>query len=232
MEKPKLDHIVIRLPEAESQEQLLEFAEPFKKWFTLSPGGFHTDRKSQNVLIALQDGVYVELIAFTSTPPKEHRWAPRAPMNILDFAFLGHPTHATDEYKNGIPGGRDKCKWVVTIPKDEWGAGMLPFWCEDVTPREIRVPKPEIHPSGVTAVRRITILLQTTQEKANLVEKYKEITGSDDLTIGTPSGHEVTIDIRIAGTKEEKETLKKAGHGIYKVEFDVPGVILANPLSC
>jgi len=232
MEKPQLDHIVIRLPDAETPEELVQYAEPFKKWFTLSSGGYHTGGKSQNVLISLPDGVYLELIAFTSTPPKDHRWAQRRPMNILDFAFLGHPERGKEEYGDGVPGGRGKCKWVVTVPKDEWTAGMLPFWCEDITPREIRVPKPETHPSGVTAVSRITVLVETSREKANLVAKYKEIIGGEDMTIGSPSGKDVTVDIRVAETKEEKEALQKEGHGIYKVEFNVPGITLCNPLFC
>ena len=232
MQKPKLDHIVIVFPTAATQEDLLQFAEPFKKWFTLSEGGFHTDGKSQNVLIAFQDGVYLELIAFTSTPPTNHRWAQRTPIKLVDFACLGHPERVKEEYQKGMPGGRGKCKWVVTMPKDKWAAGTIPFWCEDVTPREIRVPKPERHPSGVTGLKRITILVDSTQERNKFVKTYRDLVGTENITIDTPSGGEVDIHVRVAETEEEREAVKRDGYGIYKVEFDVSGVTLCNPIFC
>src|SRR5271163_3821995 len=115
---PKLDHIVILLPEAATEEALLKEAGPFKKNFTLSKGGFHTDKQTQNVLISLSNGVYLELIAFTS-PVKDHPhhpWAQRKPTRIIDFAFLGSPDHK-EAYYDGKPGGRGECKWIITMPK-------------------------------------------------------------------------------------------------------------------
>lgn len=226
---PKLDHIVILLPVAATSEELLTEAEPFKKNFTLSPGGFHTDKKTQNVLISVADGVYLELIAFTSHDPKGHPWAQRKPTRIIDFACLGHPEH-TEAYHEGRPGGRGKCQWVVTMPKQEWGVGWIPFWCEDVTPRELRVPKPVEHPSGVKAVKKITILVDSERQQQELKKLYQEIVKGEEIKVGTPSGGDVTIDIRVAESQEEQEALIHDGQGISKVEFDIPGVILSNSL--
>jgi hypothetical protein len=230
MAMPKLDHIVILLPVSTTPEALLREAEPFKKDFTLSPGGFHRDKKTQNVLISLADGVYIELIAFTSdSSRKDHPWGQRKPTRIINFAFLGHPDHK-EAYDEGIPGGRGECKWIVTMPKREWGVGRLPFWCDDVTPRDLRVPKPTKHPSGVKAVKKITILVDSEREQERLTKLYKKILGAEEITVGTPSGGDVSIDIRVAENKEEQEALVHDGQGIYKVEFDTPGIILSNKI--
>jgi hypothetical protein len=227
---PKLDHIVILLPVSETPEQLLRHAEPFKKNFTLSPGGFHTDKRTQNILVSLPDGVYLELIAFTSkSHNSDHPWAERHPTKIIDFAFLGHPEKGKEAYQEGIPGGRGECQWVVTMPKKEWGVGTLPFWCGDITPRERRVPKPETHPSGVTAVKKITILIDSKKQLDRITKMYREIVGSEELKVGTPSGEEVTIEVRTPATKEEEQALADDGEGVYEIEFDA-GVVISNSL--
>ena len=133
-----------------------------------------------------------------------------------------------EAYNDGRPGGRGECKWVVTMPKKEWGVGRIPFWCEDVTPRELRVPKPTEHPSGVKAVKKITILVDSERQQEGLTKLYQKIVGAEEIKVGTPSGGDVTVDIRVAESKEEQEALVHDGQGIYKVEFDIPGVILSN----
>jgi len=225
---PKLDHIVIILPQSATEEALLHEAKPFKKKFTLSKGGFHTDRKSQNVLISLADGVYLELIAFTSTPPPEHRWAQRTPIKLIDFAFLGQPENGKRAYNDGAKGGRGECQWIVTAPKEEWGVGQIPFWCGDITPRELRVPKPKEHPSGVTGVKKITVLVDSDGEVERVTKIYQEIVGSEKLEVGTPEGGKVEIEVKEAETQDEQIALEADGPGVYKVEFDVPGVVLSN----
>jgi hypothetical protein len=50
----------------------------------------------------------------------------------------------------------------------------------------------------------------------------------DEIQVGTPSGKNVQIDVRLAESDEEQKALKKDGGGIYKVEFDIPGVVLCN----
>src|SRR5271170_1120128 len=215
---PKLDHIVILLPVSATPEQLLRHAEPFKKNFRLSPGGFHTDKQTQNVLISLPDGVYVELIAFTSkSHNSDHPWAQRHPTNIIDFALLGRPEQGKEAYQEGRPGGRGESKWVVTMPKHQWGVGTLPFWCGDVTPRELRVPKSETHPSGVTAVKKITVLVDSQKQLERVTKMFQEVVGGEELKVGTRSGGEITIDVRTPATKEEEQALASNGEGINEI---------------
>jgi Glyoxalase-like domain len=231
MGRPKLDHIVILLLQSETAEDLVKHADKFKKWFNVLPGGFHTGGRSQNVLISLEDGVYLELIAFTSPPSKDQRWGQFKPTRIVDMAFLGHPETGKEAYSEGIPGGRGECKWIVTAPKNEWGVGRLPFWCEDIdNPRDLRVPKPTSQPSGVTAIKKMTILVDSPRQQQNLQEMYRKIIGTDELKIGTPNGGEVSIEIKAAETSEEQNHVYRHGRGIYKVEFDVPNVVLSNDI--
>jgi hypothetical protein len=105
---------------------------------------------------------------------------------------------------------------------------MIPFWCGDITPRELRVPKPTEHPSAVTGVKKITILVDSERQHERLTRVYQELVGKENIKFGTPSGGEVEIEIRVAETEEEKEALDHDGKGIYKVEFDIPGVVLSN----
>ena len=59
---------------------------------------------------------------------------------------------------------------------------------------------------------------------------YREIIGNDDLKVGTPAGGEVTIEIKVAQPSEEQNYMYRHGGGIYKVEFDIPDVVLSNDL--
>lgn len=54
-------------------------------------------------------------------------------------------------YKSPRSGGRttlrgDHIKWNVTFPQDALTPLALPFWCEDLTPRSLRVPPPTPSP--------------------------------------------------------------------------------------
>ena len=57
---------------------------------------------------------------------------------------------------------------------------------------------------------------------------YSKIIGNDELKIGTPAGGDVSIEIKAAETSEEQNYVYHHGRGIYKVEFDIPNVVLSN----
>ncbi|KAG7086425.1 hypothetical protein E1B28_002379 [Marasmius oreades] len=93
-----LDHIV----HMTSPGSVEETAEQFRKLgFNVLPGGRHADGLTENALIVLQDGVYLELISFVlpfSSYPRDsperqkragHRWA-KMPNGWIDYAFLGN----------------------------------------------------------------------------------------------------------------------------------------------
>jgi hypothetical protein len=121
-------------------------------------GGKHADGVSSNVLIVLQDGIYLELLIFNQpTPPPEHWWATRQP-GWIDQASAGTAEHLdslVNDRLGGIPlfkpsltGGRftkspeddsRELKWRITQPDKNLVKGEVPFFTEDLTPRAWRV---------------------------------------------------------------------------------------------
>ena len=168
-----LDHIVILVPHASLQRP-----PPWlTKGFTITPGGSHTDNKTENKLICFRDGSYIELIAFVNDDPKNrkgHMWG-RKNFGIVDFAFTHEDGNAVEhwrelqerlakleftdvevrvDYQRPVAGGRTrpdgkKVEWNVTFPVVSTGyqRGELPFFCYDVTDRVLRVP---IEESNIT----------------------------------------------------------------------------------
>lgn len=133
------------------------------------PGGRHTGKLTSNALVVLSDGAYLELIAFDHPvehypPGSEERekieqdpWA-RLPPGWIDWAHLGLNEHIGEiinraagnegpdaaRYREPHGGGRTRpdgrvLKWIITFPDLKHPRGNLPFFCQDVTPREWRV---------------------------------------------------------------------------------------------
>ena len=155
-----------------------------------TPGGVHADGKTENKLICFLDGSYIELIAFIKDDPnlrQGHTWGDKKP-GIIDFALstnidpdvhyealnerlaklrLRLPDGNQVSYASPVAGGRKRddgqtLKWKVTFPLGV-SRGELPFFCHDITPRELRVPSnanSTKHPSGATGIKmmRITLL--------------------------------------------------------------------------
>ncbi|KAF1845098.1 uncharacterized protein K460DRAFT_286697 [Cucurbitaria berberidis CBS 394.84] len=174
-----LDHLILFVP-VDTATNLPNVPAYLKDNFTLTPGGFHADGATSNVLILLADGCYIELASFLD--PKflpTHWWGP-------DFNFAGWKdwclTNAStpeENYDNvkethGEPvhGGRKRAdgvdvKWAVTFPKGENGGqgvrGRIPFFCHDSTPRNVRVAiddEKTTHPSGALGVRQLTVIVK------------------------------------------------------------------------
>jgi hypothetical protein len=98
----------------------------------------------------------LELIVFNRHPPPSEHWASRTP-GWIDAADLGtdqrlfqiiNNRYKEPLYKPAKDGGRltnspegvmRELKWRVTMPDNNYAAGELPFFCEDLTPREWRV---------------------------------------------------------------------------------------------
>ncbi|RAH74717.1 uncharacterized protein BO66DRAFT_433829 [Aspergillus aculeatinus CBS 121060] len=85
--QPHLDHIVLLVSHATLESLPSRLTETFH----LAPGGTHADGLTTNKLILLQDGVYLELIAFVADidPEKRrsHRWGTRPENTVIDWAL-------------------------------------------------------------------------------------------------------------------------------------------------
>ncbi|TLD04213.1 uncharacterized protein PgNI_12111 [Pyricularia grisea] len=133
---PLLDHIVILIP----PRVLRDLPAWLMDSFTVITGGVHAGGATENKLILLADGVYLELIAFTEgvDPAKraEHRWGARPEGRIVDWALTlpgtGEEFHKVQDrvrsrdagvvYRDPVPGGRTtpsgtELKWAVADPR-------------------------------------------------------------------------------------------------------------------
>lgn len=183
---PQIDHIIILVPYA--------YITTPPAWitstFTLSPGGQHADGKTENRLILLADGSYIELIAFIDDDPARragHWWD--KPYGIVDWALTNTEDEAPDvegvnerlervgskvRYQEPIRGGRTRpdgvqMEWRVTFPQGV-GRGFVPFWCHDVTERERRVPSSREeavrHPCGAKGVAGVRVGVEEERVRA------------------------------------------------------------------
>ncbi|KAI9170657.1 hypothetical protein HJFPF1_00127 [Paramyrothecium foliicola] len=87
MSAPVLDHVIILVPQS--------FLDSPPSWlsdaFTLYPGGKHVDGATQNTLVLLPDGSYLEFIAFVpgADPAlrQRHRWGHKHEGTVVDWAL-------------------------------------------------------------------------------------------------------------------------------------------------
>lgn len=97
-----LDHIVILVPHHELQALPSWLTESF----AVAPGGRHADGITENKLILLQDGVYIELIAFRDdgdeSRRRSHHWGAQPNGHIIDWGLnLIAPTETTASRTQG-----------------------------------------------------------------------------------------------------------------------------------
>ncbi|THH31888.1 hypothetical protein EUX98_g2329 [Antrodiella citrinella] len=138
---------------------------------------------------------------------KNHSWARKQP-GFIDFAFLGNAGYPSiagainaraEKEKSGVkyagevPGGRTRTdgkvlQWLITAPiQDQDGAdvrGRLPFFCGDLTSRDLRVPhdpsetKHENTSLGIAHVH----LLASSVDISRLAKQLTTVVGSDPTT--------------------------------------------------
>ncbi|KAI8958094.1 glyoxalase-like domain-containing protein [Daldinia sp. FL1419] len=237
---PLVDHIVILIPYSFLSTPPSWFADLFHFY----PGGRHSDGLTENTLVLLADGSYLEFIAFVPgiDPAKRaaHQWGNKKEGTVVDWAVTLPPPSDHEEgeekfleqeqkfrevqkkvreanagivYGDLRRGGRTRpdgevLKWAVAFPRhdDEAGGdpvkpGTVPFWCLDVTPRNLRVPytDPGVtkHPIGAVGVAKIKVTSKDpkTTESAgtiyNVILDTKKVAGYDGWKIGSPAGEKV-----------------------------------------
>jgi len=174
-----LDHVVIFV------KDLNEATADFERvGFRVTPGGTHAGGLTKNALIALADGIYLELLAFTVPVTSENlaqlegeqrtamdrRFLPRGAEGegFRDFALGTIRLRDTIDSASAsgllveghFPGRRvrpdgTEVSWLLGFPRDP----QLPFLIEDTTNRDLRVPggKATRHPNGVIGLSEIVV---------------------------------------------------------------------------
>ncbi len=174
-----IDHIVVVVPDLASATARFR-----DLGFTVVPGGRHLVG-THNALIALQDGAYMELIAFLDPPtPQNHRWW--GPLQrgggLVDFcAATGDFAAGVETMRgSGIGIGEVRAqsrtrpdgytlRWTLAIPPEE-RRGLVPFLIMDDTPRRERVPGATTHANQVTGLDRITIAVPDAGDLRHLYQ--------------------------------------------------------------
>ena len=235
-----LDHVVIAVADLDAA-----FADYAKLGFATIRGGEHANGITHNVLVVLEDGAYLELIAW-KRPDPGMRWSDiyhRAGEGLVDYALLPGDIAAVVAAAQargldiGDPefGGRnrpdgERLEWrTARSPKPD-----VPFLCGDVTPRGLRVPEGEVRrqPNGVTGVASLTVAVQNLDVS---LERHAALVGAAGATgtgavAGAPArtaavtlgnGTVVTL-AEPTGTGALADHLAARGEGPFAVAFHGP----------
>jgi len=221
-----LDHIVIAVADLDRA-----IADYRQLGFTVNAGGVHHGGVSHNALVVFADGSYFELIAYLKPAPDVRWWKllSSAGEGFVDFALCPENTakDAADARQRGleidgpIEGGRlrpdgVRLDWQIVRPKTT----DLPFWCGDVTPRNLRVPDGDVrkHANGVTGISRVVVAVSNlSASKAH----YHALLGAepkaapDDAALVTVG--DFVIDLLGPGNAAARSAIDKRGEGPFAV---------------
>ena len=205
-----LDHVVIAVADLAAAE-----ADYGALGFTVVPGGRHANGVTHNALVVLEDGAYLELIAWTRPDPG-NRWFDvfqRAGEGLVDHALWPEDIAADVaaararglDIDDPVDGGRlrpdgERLAWRVARSP----AADVPFLCGDVTPRGLRVQEGDVrrHPNGATGVAALTIAVHDLDASCR---RYAALVGqgatrdTGSRTVGDAPAR--TAAFRLAGTE-------------------------------
>lgn len=193
------DHALVTVPSL--ADACMDFA---AAGFTVTAGGRHEGTPTENALVILEDGTYVELIALRDPALRDELRARRSwrdvdalgrrflpaflgPFGVADCVFR---TQGLERYVNtaklrGVPVdgpfsmGRERpdgvrLAWKLALPMSR----EIPFLIEDVTPIERRIPSaPErrVHANGARSVALIEIAVGDVGNALELWRQWLEL---------------------------------------------------------
>ncbi|WP_407529793.1 VOC family protein [Methylobacterium oryzisoli] len=235
-----LDHVVIAVADLDRA-----FADYAALGFTVIRGGEHQNGITHNVLVVMQDGSYLELIAFKRPDPR-NRWSEvyhRAGEGFLDHALLPGAIEADVaaaqarglDIADPVPGGRHRPDGARLDWKTARAPGSdVPFLCGDVTPRALRVQEGDVrrHANGVTGIARLTVAVRDIEASR---ARYAALLGTsadapirDAEVAGTPArtamlplggGTTVTLASPVGAEGALARALAERGEGPFAVVF-------------
>lgn len=226
----RFDHVVIAVNHLD-----VATADYAQLGFTVTPGGEHASGSTRNALVAFSDGTYLELLAPTGRA---------AQPGIADYSTLfahgegcvayalatdnlTHDAHAMQS--RGIrvatqqPGSRflkdgTPVKWKTL----QAGRTMSPFFIEDITERELRVPssaEATTHANGITGIAGLRILTDNLDRSVARYEAMLAMTsprayGSVRFTLG-----DFTLQLTLATSDRSRAYLQARGGLPYEIYF-------------
>ncbi len=175
----QIDHVVI------AGKDLDEMRAGFASvGLTPDEGGQHADGHTHNALIGFEDGSYLELIApMPGGTAPGHVWSDYMNNNagVCAWAIRSNDIRADVEMfrQRGITvgdpvqGGRNRpdgvrLEWITAKLGDGPLGSVLPFLIQDVTPRELRVPRTKSAEGLITGVEEVVIAIKDEIETSDL----------------------------------------------------------------
>ena len=183
-----LDHIVVAVRDL---EQAIEHYRHHD--FTVNYGGEHASGTTHNALIVFKDGTYLELMALTGKEKVREDAADysdliRGKTGIVGFAVasrdlaqdidvmhqrgidMPEPEYGSRRRADGV-----KLEWITTMHADH----MSPFFIEDQTPREHRIPREESPMTHANGVQGIGGLMFNSPDALRMADYYEKLLGID-----------------------------------------------------
>jgi len=192
---------------------------------------------------------------------ENHAWAKKQP-GFIDFALLGNDgipsiSKAINDrsrvdnsgvtYVAEVKGGRtrkdgEKLEWLISaassetesVPTQKDVRGRLPFFCGDLTPRDLRVPHTSsdvTHPNTSQGVAYVKILASPSDfEKASnqissVIGTHPKQTPTEATWLlqspNSRSNRSVALKLSLPARTEEKPWLDERGIGIYEAGIRV-----------
>ncbi len=188
-----IDHMVIVVRDLDAA-----VADYGRLGFTVVRGGRHPSMGTHNALIAFSDGAYFELIAFIPPVADTPIWwysALATGGGLVDLCVQTTDLDADAEafrkagaaIAKSFRMGRErpdgyKLNWQIATAEGA-DRGIAPFFINDETPRDERVPRERAHPNGVTGVRTLAIAVQDT---ATPLKIYSSVLGNPGERVERP----------------------------------------------
>ena len=229
---------------------------------------WRTGQSSRNKLIVFADGTYLELFCWLDSPREFHAWANKSP-GLIDFALTSLPPSTAQslhmdimsrlrekrigdvsEVKYTLPaaGGRSnqdavQVKWESSRPVSTESVDRtdFPFFCHDVTPRNVRVPFDDSektrHPCGAVGISAIEVIVPKSRSGI-FTELYVQILGATprisdkhakgarlDFELGSPVQGFGLSTMSLCSEEEEIDQiwLRDRGAGIHSLVLSVEG---------
>ncbi len=205
------DHAIILV------KDLYKGIEHYKKaGFNPFFGGVHAGGKTHNALIIFADGTYLELLAPTTPELLDNL----DPNDYSSFLFLlaqgeglGGYALFSDNLTADVEAMNQRGLAVVLKPTNgrarpdgqelRWrtatrdNGSMTPFFLQDETSRNLRVPDDEATTTQRNGIRRISSLTIAVPDLVTAIEQYQQITGLQNSFVDETTAHLLLDNVKL-----------------------------------
>ncbi len=184
-------------------------------------GGVHAGGKTHNALIVFADGTYLELLAPTTPELLENV----DPNDFSNFLFLlaqgeglGGYALFSDDLAAEVEAMQQRGLGVILKPINgrarpdgqelRWrtatrdNGSMTPFFLQDETPRNLRVPDDEATTTQPNGIRRISGITIAVPDLLTAIQQYQQITGLENSSVNENTAQLLLGNVRLTLTFE------------------------------